>query len=426
MEDEMKRLLSALWTPLFPVFVFLLCQLAGVGVVYANCSLSISLFLVEIFVIVWLLAGKKVKREDFHIDSSWRSRQFVVALLGAFSIMFAMNVVSELMGLPDYAMKTVIEVVKSPLGVLSIALLGPIAEEMCFRGAIIGGMLREGRDPWTAILVSSLLFGLIHFNPAQIPFAMVMGAVLGIIYVRTESLLLPIFVHVFNNSTAVVQLFLMGDAAEDFKMSGVIDQRYLIVGGAIYLIIGVAMMYWFARIPKSRLREEIRSRKSSYSQERLHDMSLALERSLMERREWWESQTVLLYHALPDEVDTSLLLSAALESGKTVLLPRVDGERLTLHPYDPSLMQSGGYGIMEPCTPAFPESRYGEIDMVLVPGMAFDRRGHRLGRGKGFYDRLLPNLKKAHLVGICFPFQMVAKVPCDKFDVKVDDVCWSV
>lgn len=422
----MKRLLSALWTPLFPVFVFLLCQLAGAGVVYANGSLSVSLFFVEVLVIAWLLAGKKVVRDDFQIDASWRSGRCIIAMLGAFSIMFAMNVISEWIGLPDYTMKTVIEVVKSPMGVLSIALLGPIAEELCFRGAIIGGMLREGRHPWTAILVSSMFFGIIHFNPAQIPFAFVMGLVLGIIYVRTESLLLPIFIHIFNNSTAVVQLFIMGDAAEDFKMSGVIDEKYLIVGCAVYTFIGIACLYSFSRISKKQLREEIRAKKRRYNSDSLRDMSLLLEREFMERREWWESQTVLLYHALPDEVDTALLLSKALEAGKTVLLPRVDGERLTLHPYDPSRMQSGGYGIMEPQTPEFPESWYGEIDMALVPGMAFDRQGHRLGRGKGFYDRLLPRLENARLVGICFPFQIVAKVPCDKYDVKVDDICWSV
>ena len=426
MEDEMRRLLSAFWTPLLPVFVFLLCQLAGIGAVYVSGSLSLSLFLVEILVIAWLAVRRMVRREDFRVDSSWRNRRCFIAILGAFSIMFAMNVVSEWMGLPDYTMKTVMGVVRSPLGVLSIALLGPVAEELCFRGAIIGGMLREGRRPWTAILVSSMLFSLVHFNPAQIPFAFVMGLVLGLIYVRTESLLLPIFIHVFNNSTAVVQLFVMGDAAEDFKMSGVIDEKYLIVGCAVYLVIGIVCLSSFLRISKEQLRREMRNRKRTYSLDSLHDTSLALERAFKERREWWESQTVLLYHALPDEVDTALLLSEAMESGKTVLLPRVDGERLTLHIYDPSQMQSGEYGIMEPQTEEFPESRYGEIDLVLVPGMAFDRLGHRLGRGKGFYDRLLPRLEHALLVGICFPFQMVARVPYDRYDVKVDDICWSV
>lgn len=422
----MRRLLSAFWTPLFPVFVFLLCQLAGIGVVYANGSLSLSLFIVEILIIAWLMVRKMVRREDFRVDSSWRDRRCFIAILGAFSIMFAMNVVSEWMGLPDYTVKTVMEVVKSPFGVLSIALLGPVAEELCFRGAIIGGMLREGRHPWTAILVSSMFFSLIHFNPAQIPFAFVMGLVLGLIYVRTESLLLPIFIHVFNNSTAVLQLFVMGDAAEDFKMSGVIDGKYLIVGCAVYMVIGIVCLSSFFRISKEQLRKEMRNRKRTYSLDSLHDTSLALERAFKERREWWESQTVLLYHALPDEVDTALLLSEAMEAGKTVLLPRVDGERLTLHPYDPSQMQSGEYGIMEPLTEEFPESRYGEIDLVLVPGMAFDRLGHRLGRGKGFYDRLLPRLEHARLVGICFPFQIVARVPYDRYDVKVDDICWSV
>jgi 5-formyltetrahydrofolate cyclo-ligase len=78
---------------------------------------------------------------------------------------------------------------------------------------------------------------------------------------------------------------------------------------------------------------------------------------------------------------------------------------------------------MEPIGEVFPESRYDEITLALIPGMAFDAEGHRLGRGKGYYDRLLPRLSRAYKMGVCFPFQMVDAVPSEPHDQKVDEVC---
>ena len=68
------------------------------------------------------------------------------------------------------------------------------------------------------------------------------------------------------------------------------------------------------------------------------------------------------------------------------------------------------------------EDNYDEIQLAIIPGMAFDRAWHRLGRGKGYYDRLLPKLKKAHLLGICFPFQLLDEVPTEPHDVKMQEV----
>ena len=65
---------------------------------------------------------------------------------------------------------------------------------------------------------------------------------------------------------------------------------------------------------------------------------------------------------------------------------------------------------------------YATIDLVIVPGVAFDRDGNRLGRGKGYYDRLLPRIPSAYKVGICFPFQIVEEVPAEPFDIRMDEI----
>jgi 5-formyltetrahydrofolate cyclo-ligase len=79
---------------------------------------------------------------------------------------------------------------------------------------------------------------------------------------------------------------------------------------------------------------------------------------------------------------------------------------------------SGIYGIAEPTGEIFTD--YAAIDFIVVPGVAFDAKGNRLGRGKGYYDRLLPRIPSAYKAGICFPFQLVEEVPAESFDIRMD------
>lgn len=169
---------------------------------------------------------------------------------------------------------------------------------------------------------------------------------------------------------------------------------------------------------KKELRQMLRHRKEHIS---CTEASAVLSRLRLHPR-WQSASTVLLYHALPDEVPTQALLEELRAAGKTVLLPRVTSPtEMTLHRYTgPGDLQTGAYGIMEPTGEPF--SDYAHIDTVLVPGMAFDRHGHRLGRGKGYYDRLLPQLPHAYKMGICFPFQLLDEVPVDDHDVLMDCV----
>ena len=113
---------------------------------------------------------------------------------------------------------------------------------------------------------------------------------------------------------------------------------------------------------------------------------------------------------------------AKWNAGKTVLLPKVTGdETMTIHRYtSPDDMAEGAFHIMEPTTAAFTD--LAQIDTVLVPGVAFDAAGHRLGRGRGYYDRFLATCPPVKKVGICFPFQRVAEVPFEGHDIVMDEV----
>jgi 5-formyltetrahydrofolate cyclo-ligase len=151
-------------------------------------------------------------------------------------------------------------------------------------------------------------------------------------------------------------------------------------------------------------------------------------------------ETLLAYWPLPDEVDIRPLLDRLLQEGKTILLPKVvDGDRMELRRYTSAAdLVEGSFHIMEPIGEPFTD--YSHIDVAIIPGMAFDAAGHRLGRGKGYYDRFLATYfapRTSHLatdlsplssllsplkIGVCFPFQRVAEVPVEDHDVSVDMV----
>ena len=170
---------------------------------------------------------------------------------------------------------------------------------------------------------------------------------------------------------------------------------------------------------KKELRELIRQRKAEHTAEEKAGMSARICRQVLADPQWAEAKTVFLYHALPDEVDTAILIDAAMNEGKTVLLPVIDGDELLLKIHT-GATQTGSYSIQEPVGDEF--TCYKEITLAIVPGMAFDKKGNRLGRGRGFYDRTLPKLAEAYKIGLCFPFQLLESIPCEAYDIKMDAV----
>ena len=179
---------------------------------------------------------------------------------------------------------------------------------------------------------------------------------------------------------------------------------------------------------KKELRRYIREQKRHFTPQQLGEMSLGIMSSLLSHSQIQKADSVLMYHSLPDEVDTHSALDKLLAMGKKVLLPKVVSDtEMTIHEYTgkESLQPSEPYGILEPTTPELSIINC-QLSIVVVPGMAFDRQGHRLGRGKGYYDRFLSQIPNIYKIGVCFPFQMLESIPSESTDVVMDEVITSL
>lgn len=126
-----------------------------------------------------------------------------------------------------------------------------------------------------------------------------------------------------------------------------------------------------------------------------------------------KSKKILLYYSLPDEINTHKFIK---KIDKEIYLPCIMGEDIFIKKYTGHLVK-GSYNILEPIGDIY----HGQIDLAIVPGMAFDNNGNRLGRGKGYYDRLLSKLS-CYNIGICFPCQLIDYIPNDKWDIKMNEV----
>ncbi len=172
---------------------------------------------------------------------------------------------------------------------------------------------------------------------------------------------------------------------------------------------------------KQELRAEMRRRKAAVDSTVLRRMSEHVAAVLTRHPRWLTAQTVLLYHSLPDEVNTHALIALAVSQGKQVVLPAVVGNDIELRIYhgDSGLRESSMH-IMEPQGEPFTATA--DIDMAVIPGVAFTMQGARLGRGRGYYDRLLPRLAHTFKTGLCWPFQIVEDIPTEPHDICMDEV----
>ena len=130
--------------------------------------------------------------------------------------MLFLNLCSEFLGLPDLMQDTFLAMSRNVFGIISITIMAPLVEELLFRGAIQGHLLRKGMNPWAALFIASAIFGIIHMNPVQIPFAFAIGLIFGWLYYRTGSLVPGIVGHFINNSIACIQMATMTE--EEFNI----------------------------------------------------------------------------------------------------------------------------------------------------------------------------------------------------------------
>ena len=173
---------------------------------------------------------------------------------------------------------------------------------------------------------------------------------------------------------------------------------------------------------KAELRAKIRAASKGLSAEQRKSDSARLCARLKEQLFFQNAGSILFFAPLPEEPDLWPLLNETLAGKKIVALPCFDADNQTYLPRRVTDIHveilSGKFGIREPATTclAIPLD---DLDLVLVPGVAFDLAGHRLGRGKGFYDRLLQNFTGKKM-GIAFDEQIVEAIPLEKNDVRMD------
>lgn len=174
---------------------------------------------------------------------------------------------------------------------------------------------------------------------------------------------------------------------------------------------------------KRELRTQIRNRIATLSDEQRDLASRSIFEQVERLDEFITADVVALYAALPDEPQ-SMPSIAKWSRDKRIVLPRVEGDVMRFYDYAPKQMQSGAFGINEPqgLTPCPPE----EIELMVVPGVAFTPEGKRMGRGKGFYDKYLSQSDFcARTVGVCFREQVVNDIPTDHHDRCVDKVIFN-
>ena len=171
---------------------------------------------------------------------------------------------------------------------------------------------------------------------------------------------------------------------------------------------------------KSEIRTAAKSAVKGLTSEQKNTKSTLIVKDILALEAIKSAEVVALYASLPDEVISSELIEI-LASQKRVVLPRVAGDDMDFYPYNPNQMEVGAFGITEPqTTDAISPA---EIDAIVVPGVAFTANGKRCGRGKGYYDKLLPFLS-SYNIGLCYQFQAREEIPSEPFDKRMDEV-WT-
>ena len=175
---------------------------------------------------------------------------------------------------------------------------------------------------------------------------------------------------------------------------------------------------------KTELRKTVRARKRAMTEEQIQEKSEALTRLFLQSEEYRNARSIYGYLPYNQEVRTVPLLEQALRDGKRVAVPKCYGDEMRfIWMEDLSLVEKGYAGIPEPIAdgPVADD----ETALVLMPGMAFDKEGHRIGYGGGFYDKYLAREGSHPTLALCYDFQVVSHLETEEFDIPVDKVLWA-
>lgn len=169
---------------------------------------------------------------------------------------------------------------------------------------------------------------------------------------------------------------------------------------------------------KNQLKGSILQKRNSLSKDEIIEKSSLIKKNLFNLEQYKSSKTIMFFASFNSEVNTHDMIRNSLKN-KTVLIPKILN-----HQIEPSVIIDfdnlipAKFGIPEPIE--LMKIAYKNISLVLVPGVVFDKEGHRIGYGFGFYDKFLAKVPKAVKIGLCFDFQIVDKIPHETHDIPVD------
>src|SRR3989338_4752388 len=171
---------------------------------------------------------------------------------------------------------------------------------------------------------------------------------------------------------------------------------------------------------KYKLRQAMRQKLTAQPSDLCVQKSGIIENRLLQEDVYQNAKVILFYISLAEEVDTRPIIQKALQAQKVVLLPLVDQTQGEIVPCRIENLETdlkiGAYGILEPKSQES-QMDLASIDLVVVPGLAFDCENYRLGRGKGCYDRFLKKLEpRTKTYGLCFDFQKIDRIPSEAWD----------
>lgn len=171
---------------------------------------------------------------------------------------------------------------------------------------------------------------------------------------------------------------------------------------------------------KNEIRNLIKLKRRDMEISQVEKKSISAEEKFIGSHLYKKSKCIMIYSPLGNEIRTDLIFEKAYADGKMVVVPVTDSATGEISPCKVGRETEyivGGFGILEPKDKSFISS--GEIDVVIVPGIAFDKKGARIGFGKGCYDKFLKGMS-AVKVGFCYDFQLVEGIPADDFDIPMD------
>ena len=184
---------------------------------------------------------------------------------------------------------------------------------------------------------------------------------------------------------------------------------------------------------KRKIRQEFLKKRNNLSRDEIKSKSEKIEKELFSLPEFQRAKTVMFYVSFRSEVETEKMTRNALKLKKKIVIPVVHGEKIVVSEIKnlKKELTKGSFGIKEPKKEFRRRVNQKEIDLVVVPGVVFGKRGGRLGYGRGYYDRFLRSKsirsrmsrsRQCALIGLAFDLQIARKIPLVKGDMKVDKI----